>query len=154
ARWGRYERTDSETLETDKGNPKKIWKRTQVEGVVEVSLQPGNLKPQPPCDEQPEVTLQGVVRARGHEFVVTLFLVNAQEEPDRLKDEKWLFQPEMIIEDSSEGAVFIRRRLPRDDERWDLELLRETQELEMLYRRQVEFAVGHGISVHAESLAD
>lgn len=154
ARWGRYERTDSETLETDRGNPKKIWKRTPMEGVVEIPLRGGDVKPQPPCEEQPEVTVQGVVRVRDGEFVVTLFLVNGQEEPDRLKDEKWLFQPELVVEAPDGAPVFVRRPLPRDDERWDVELLRETEELEMLYRRYVEFAVGHGVSVHAEPLPD
>jgi len=154
AHWGRYERADSETLETEKGNPKKIWKRVPMGGSVDLPLQPGDFRPVAPCDEQPEVKLQGLVRQRDDDWTVTVFLVNGQEEPDRLKDERWIFQPELVVEAPDGAPVFVRRKLPRDEGRWDPELLRETRELEMLYRRNVEFAVGHGVSVHAETAPD
>ncbi|MGH7715192.1 MAG: DISARM system helicase DrmA, partial [Vulcanimicrobiaceae bacterium] len=80
--------------------------------------------------------------------LVTLFLVNAQTEPEENKDSAWVFQPELIVRaaDDSDKAIF-RRRVSlsgKDDDD-------ERKALEMIYREEVEFAVGHGISVHAET---
>jgi hypothetical protein len=34
ARWGFYDRTDSATLKTPTGQPRRVWKRRQVEGTI------------------------------------------------------------------------------------------------------------------------
>jgi hypothetical protein len=152
ARWGRYERRDSEVLKDPKtGNPKKVWKRVPMEGTLApLVLSEGPVKPRSLVDDQPEVTVQGLVRRRGDAWIVTLFLVNGQSEPERLKDAAWIFQPELVIESGDGAAVFVRRPLQRDPARMGAEAHRETAEMDMLYRRQVEFAVGHGVAVHAE----
>ncbi len=151
--WGRYGRMDSEHLETEAGNPKKVWRRTPMGGVVDVLMAKGPIAPVSPDPDQPEVTLQGLVRQRKGQWVVTLFLVNEQEEPDKLKDECWIFQPRIRVEGDADRRIFVRRPYGHDADRWDPELLRETRELEMLYRKQVEFASGHGVAVHVETKA-
>lgn len=149
--WGRYGRVDSEHLEAEAGNPKKVWRRTPMGGAVDVRMAAGPIGPEFPDPDQPEVTLQGLVRQRRGQWVVTLFLVNEQEEPDKLKDECWIFQPRIRVEGHADRSIFVRRPYGHDAERWDPELLRETRELEMLYRKQVEFASGHGVAVHTET---
>jgi hypothetical protein len=83
---------------------------------------------------------------------VTLFLVNAQEEPDTNRDTAWVFQPELIVrseKDAAKRAIF-RRRPVLDADGMDP----EREALEMIYRNRVEFAVGHGVAVHAETADD
>ena len=115
-----------------------------------IPLSEGPVTPRSPVAEQPEVTVQGLVRRRGDVWIVTLFLVNGQTEPERLKDASWIFQPELVVESSDGAAVFVRRPFRRDPARMGAEAHRETAEMDMLYRRHVEFAVGHGVAVHAE----
>jgi hypothetical protein len=60
-------------------------------------------------------------------------------------DETYLFQPEITVEGPEGSAIFEKRPEGRD---LSDDLERAT--MEMLYRHQVEFAVGHGVGVHAE----
>ena len=99
----------------------------------------------PVDDECPEVYVQGLIRKRDTHWVVTLFLINGQEEPKIKKDETYLFQPEIVVESPDGSAIFEKRPQGRD---LSDDLERAT--MEMLYRHQVEFAVGHGVGVHAE----
>lgn len=155
AEWGRYERVASETIEDDEGKPKRVWKRLPMSGVVDpLALSAGEIEPIVLNEEQAEVTLQGIVRRRDDIWVVTLFLVNGQIEPDRLKDETWLFQPRITVEAVDGAPVFVRRPIRREPGRMDPESYRESAEMAMIYRRDVEFAVGHGVAVHAETPED
>ena len=78
ARWGRYHRTSSETLEKD-GRAVRVWKREPVEGVLPpVPLVEGEIPEQAVTEEQPEVVVRGLVRRHGDDWIVTLFLVNGQ----------------------------------------------------------------------------
>ena len=47
--------------------------------------------------------MQGLVRRRDHFWSVTLFLVNGQAEPKKLRDTAWLFQPELAVESPTTG---------------------------------------------------
>jgi hypothetical protein len=153
ASWGRYERVDSEFLETKKGAPKKVWKRFPEKGSApSLALIDGDLTPIVLNTDFPDITLQGRIRKRDVGWVVTLFLVNGQEEADRLKDEKWIFQPRLTVEAVDGAPVFIRRPTRHDPDRMDENTYREVTEMAMLYRRDLEFAVGHGVAVHAETL--
>ena len=81
--------------------------------------------------------------------LMTLFLVNNQAKPNENQDLAWVFQPELAVRDPEGRAIFRRRPFLADtgsDE--------EREALEMIYRRRVEFAVGHGVSVHATPSAD
>lgn len=140
ARWGRYVRTYSEA------DPEKtVWKRLPVEGSSSVLLRNGRLKDWSPDAETPEVIVQGIARKTDH-WIVTLFLVNGQEPKKKKKDEACLFQVELEVLSDDGSACFFRRR-PENEASTKSE---EQAVLDMAYRGISEFAVGHGVAVHAE----
>lgn len=150
ARWGHYNRVRSETAVSQAGEKKLVWKRTQRQGTSKpIPIQAGRFtwKPDP---ELPEVYVQGIIRKRDDHWSVTLFLVNGQTEPKKLRDQFWLFQPELVVESPAGRAIFHRRPSLRDPGKADPLTYAEEQEMALLYRHCVEFAVGHGVSVHAE----
>ena len=65
-----------------------------------------------------------------------------------------MFQCEMAVEAPDGSPIFQKRHnridLPGTDEAYK----QENDMLAMLYRRHVEFAVGHGIGVHADVVPD
>ncbi len=149
ARWGRYERGESERHVDEKtGKPLRAWKRIPSGGKLIVSLRDGEVTPVAPDTECPAVVIQGTVRPPlpNGDRLVTLFLVNAQELPEQNQDTAWIFQPELIVRDP-EGRPVFRRRPALEADGTDP----EREALEMIYRRRVEFGVGHGVSVHVET---
>ncbi|NWJ98470.1 MAG: helicase [Chloroflexi bacterium] len=153
ANWGHYLRQESDTLLTTANKPKLIWKRQPVSGELILPLKPGPIKAWSPApDEQPEVVVKGQIRQAEQCWVVTLFLVNGQEEPKRRRDEAWLFQPELVVE-TPNGAVFWQRSIAQLAAKTNTTPKEpEERAIEMLYRKQVGFAAGHGISVEAKTL--
>jgi len=150
ARWGHYSRQRSETLTTPGGDKKLVWKRSPRAGTSEpVPLQDGKVTWMPD-EDFPTVQVQGIIRKRDHFWSVTLFLVNGQEEPKKLRDMAWLFQPELIVQSPDGKPIFHSHILPRDPGKADPVTFAEEQEMAMLYRHQVEFGVGHGVSIHAD----
>lgn len=155
-RWGRYERIpndDHEVLRKD-GSKAKVWQRIPCGGKLVLPLTEGVIPHQAPDKTYPEVRVQGSVRPKNAngDRLVTLFLVNAQEEPETNRDTAWVFQPELIVRSEAEAtkrAIF-RRRPVLDGDGMDP----ERESLEMIYRNRVEFAVGHGVAVHAETADD
>ncbi len=147
AAWGQYRRTESEYLERDDGRPTLVWKRTPVEAVSPpIPIRPGKLGPWFPNPDNRDVYVTGICRRHEDAWTITLFLVNAQEEPRKLRDEKWLFQPELSIRAPDGPPIFIKRQIPPELITKDPEDLA----MEMLYRREVEFAVGHGVATEVE----
>ena len=161
AHWGSYVRVpaeeheytrprkDRETGEVQEAKV-KVWRRTPRGGCVTLTLEDGLIKPLAPDSQYPQVRIQGAVRtnAKG-ERLVTLFLVNDQLEPETNRDSAWLFQPELSVKGSGDACgmpVFLRR--PSNDVVVDDV---ERDHLGLIYRRRVEFAVGHGVAVHAET---
>lgn len=163
ARWGRYERSDEHEIFRTRKNKEtgaevqtkaKVWQRIPCGGKIVLPLTEGLIRHQAPDNEFPEVRVQGSIRAKNAngDRLVTLFLVNAQEEPDTNRDTAWVFQPELIVrseKDAAKRAIF-RRRPVLDADGMDP----EREALEMIYRNRVEFAVGHGVAVHAETAED
>lgn len=158
--WGRYERVASDDhdhtkLIKDKLVKAKVWKRAPSGGVFSLAMTPGVVSPIAPDASSPEVRIQGTVRSPNDkgDRLVTLFLVNGQVEPDENRDTAWVFQPEIVVraKAGSEVTDIFRRRpaLDADAGAEDDEDLRERLALEMIYRDRVEFAVGHGVAVHA-----
>ena len=153
--WGCYERVRSTTITDAKsGNPRLVWKRRAVEGQITIALQEGSVKRTPPAEEeQPDVVIRGRIRRSGTLVVVTLFLINEQTErkgqPNR--DRYWIFQPEIRVTAPDGSAAFCRRPRRLDPGRMDAETWAEFQTADMLYRHQLEFARGHGVSVHVET---
>jgi hypothetical protein len=149
ARWGHYRRTRSEVLKDDKGEPKLIWQRQQIEAESEpIPLKPGKIKPWSPSKDSPDVIVSGLMRKYEGTWTITLFMVNEQEEPKTQKDEAWVFQPELIVRDPEGQSIFTRRAISAK-----ITEEPETKAMSMTYRRQGEFAVGHGIGIHAEKHA-
>ncbi|MEO6080894.1 MAG: DISARM system helicase DrmA [Steroidobacteraceae bacterium] len=159
ARWGSYARVPKEEHEytrarknRDTGEVQeakvKVWRRSPRGGRVTLTLEDGPIKPVAPDSEHDDVLIQGAVRANAKgERLVTLFLVNDQREPETNRDSAWLFQPELSVKGAGEAAgtpVFLRR--PSNDIVVDDA---ERDHLGLIYRRRVEFAVGHGVAVHA-----
>lgn len=151
ANWGSYIRTASKEQVGDDGKPVRAWKRIPSGGKISIDMKPGAIKSVALDEECHQVLIQGTVRAPlpSGERLVTVFLVNDQPKPDKNQDEAWVFQPELILRHPMGEAVF-RRRPVIGDENSDV----ESAALEMMYRRCVEFAVGHGVSVHAKTAAD
>jgi hypothetical protein len=150
ARWGHYHRDRSETLTTKTGDKKIVWKRNQRAAVSEpIPLKVGRIKWTPDA-EFPQVQVQGLVRNRDDFWSITLFLVNGQAEPKKLRDTAWLFQPELAVEAPDRQPVFHSRPQRKEPGKADPESYAEEQEMAMLYRHQVEFGVGHGVSLHAD----
>ena len=151
ARWGKYERVKSETLLTEKGNPKTVWKRRPMRGLLlRLPLRPGEIRPVTINEEQPDAHVRGVIRRFGDDWLVSLFLVNGQQEPPETKDEAWLFQTELEVHGPDGEPIFVKRALPVDSTDKDSAAYAEERQLAMAYRDTVEFAVGHGVAVHAE----
>lgn len=146
ANWGRYERTQSEREDEETGTSRRCWKRIPSGGSAVVSLNKRIIDPIRVDADCPSVVVQGSVSAplENGDRLVTLFLVNTQTMPEQNQDQAWIFQPELIVRDKEGQAVFRRRPILRADE-FD----EEREALEMIYRDRVEFAVGHGVSVHA-----
>jgi len=151
ATWGHYRKTESEVHVTEAGSPKRVWKRRAAGGTVRLELVTGEVGRLVPDAEQLEVFVRGVVRppTSAGEKIVTLFVVNDQEAPETNQDEAWLFQTQLAIR-APDGADVFRRR-PTGESASDDD---ERAALAMLYRDQVEFAVGHGVSVHWELSAE
>lgn len=141
--WGHYKREKREDQTDHHGKTLLVWKRYPRGGSIEVRLKEGPIKAIAPDPKFPEVYIRGLIRKRSTHFSVTLFLVNAQEEL-RPKDEYHLFQPMLKASGVNGEAVFCKRTMigARDD--------LEERLMAMMYRHHVEFAVGHGISVHAD----
>jgi hypothetical protein len=157
--WGRYERLYDHELTRKYKNKNtgeeeevkaKVWQRIPCGGKISLALNEGSITPLAVDNNNAGVCVQGTIRSKNinGDRLVTLFLVNTQIEPDTNKDSAWLFQPELIVranEGGSETAIF--RRRPVLDEKSEP----ERAALEMVYRKQVEFAVGHGVAVHSET---
>ncbi len=154
AEWGQYLRVRSDTQVNKDGNPANVWKRNPVTAPsLTLDLKDGTLKPIVPHKDHPLVQLQGRIRLTLDGWVVTLFMVNQQEERKRHgepKDEVWVFQPKLRVQGTEQQAIFVQRKNAKADlSKMDPLTREETETLDMLYRHQREFAVGHGISVHA-----
>ena len=152
--WGCYIRQASEISFTDKGNPKQVWKRYPLKGSVTLDLaSTGDIDEVPVPDQAPSVYLRGQIRQLpDQDWIVSLFLVNGQHEPNQNKDTAWLFQPELSVKSphSDNSDIFIRKPLEQHTAALDPAIHAENQAMAMLYRNHVEFAVGHGVGVHAE----
>jgi len=146
ASWGRYDRTESERIDEKTGKPFRCWKRIPSGGMATVSLEHRIVSPIVVDRSCPDVIVQGTVGdpLPNGDRLVTLFLVNIKAKSSENQDRAWVFQPELIVRGLEGRAIFRRRPLLSDLGSDD-----EREALEMIYRRRVEFAVGHGVSVHA-----
>lgn len=153
--WGEYMKEASQYLVTEKtGNPRRVWKRYPRGGNQSLKLVDGSIAPIAVDANCPSVVVQGLCRRRKDHWCVTLFLVNEQQEVERLRDTTWVFQPELLIEGVNGEAVIHKRHTILELSGTDPTVKAENDLLAMLYRRHVEFAVGHGVGVHVDVSPD
>lgn len=153
--WGQYVKQPSEYIVSEKtGNPRRIWKRYPRGGTHPLTLVDGPIAPIIVDTNCPDIVIQGLARKRKDHWCVTLFLINDQQEPEKLRDAAWIFQPELCADGIDGAAVFHRRHTVLELSGTDPAVKAENDQLAMLYRRQVEFAVGHGIGVHVDVSPD
>jgi Helicase conserved C-terminal domain len=144
--WGQYQRVDSEIYFNDNGNPKRVWQRQPIKKVHTISL---DNEKSDQWNIEADIYSSFKLRKSGQgDWIITVFLVNGQKETKENRASSWLFQPELIINsaDSDFPYPFIRKPLPKIPE-LDSLMRGELEQMNMLYRKQVEFAVGHGVSV-------
>lgn len=149
--WGRYEleKVDGEGLADSSGKKsktEKTWWRTPHASSVVVNVQKvGDYEFEPDANDQ-LIKLSVYVRLYEGRKFVTVFLANTEEWPadKTAPDDKWIFQPRLRAL-GVEGEAIIERKLNRDFFGNDEEM----QSLELLYRDKIEFAIGHGASVHS-----
>jgi len=148
ATWASYERVSSES---DTG-PSMLWRRKPARGQATVTLHEGNIGPHKLNDDYPGVLLRGRARRHDGNWLVSLFLVNAQPKPPALRDTAWLFQVELTLKGHEGNPVF----LPRPDtvSGGDQADRTEQRRLAMAHRQSPEFAVGHGAGVHVTTAPD
>lgn len=147
AKWGHYDRVSSTELGLELDPPKLVWKRMQIEATSEpIAIKEGRISRWIPNQEFSDVYVDGRIRKIAEQWVITLFLVNGQQEPQKLKDTAWVFQPELVVEAPDSGPIFIRKMNVR------VNANPEDLAMQMVYRKQVEFAVGHGVATHVDLL--
>ena len=149
-RWGRYEKELSEAFITKADNPKKVWKRYPMHGKKTLTLgkeQEWVIDPDFPAVV---VSLKSR-RLPNQDWIITAFLENRQTEPEKNRDSAWLFQPELKITSATpeKPDVFVRKPLPINS-KLDDAIRYEQEEMGLLYRDRLEYAVGHNVSIHAE----
>lgn len=145
-RWGRYTRHFEEH---DDGSRAAVWLRDQQDVPVRLPLVAGDVGPLPVNDEG--VVLRGrMTRSAAGPWFVTVFLANEQEQVDRYKDSRWLFQASFELAAPGGEAVFLGRQavLPAAADAPRLERA-EVEQLDMQYRDVVEHALGHGVGTAA-----
>lgn len=153
ARWGRYQRQTATQFVDTEGRPRAVWQRTQATAVsAPIPLMEGRMDDwRPDPVHQSDVYVQGLIRRRDHQWHVTLFLVNGQQEQRNPKlgaDSAWLFQPELSVEAPDGAPIFEKRRVFGDATD------QEAAMLALLYRDHLEFAIGHGVAVHTTLLQE
>jgi hypothetical protein len=144
AEWAWYRRTVPET-ETEHA---RVWQRVPVHGSARITLADGELGPEPLNSEHPQVLLRGRARRHAGNWLVSLFLVNAQARPPTLPDSAWLFQAGLVLSGPGHEPVFLPR--PDTTSGGDQADRAEQRRLAMAYRACPEFAVGHGTGVHVK----
>jgi hypothetical protein len=151
AAWGNYRREASQVITQKDESPKIIWKRYPMSGSRVVPLNGEKFRYLVMGEAGPEVYIKGQSRQQTNgDWIVTLFIVNEQHEPKQRRDEAWLFQPELSVRSPNGAAIFIRKPIPTTIQNIDPLVRAETEAMAMLYRKQVEFVVGHGVSVGVE----
>jgi len=152
ARWGQYLKGPSKDQITEKTERSAtVYCRHPRAGTVTLTLVEGPFGPIVVDPDQPDVVLKGRVRKRPEGWSVTVFLVNDQDEKERDEtnaDEMWVFQPELQVTSMDRQAIFLPAT--SSGQKQDL----DEQSQAMLYRLTPEFAVGHGVAVHAEPSRD
>ncbi|MGH3423051.1 MAG: DISARM system helicase DrmA, partial [Streptosporangiaceae bacterium] len=143
AEWAWYQRTEPST----ESEPGRVWQRVPVHGAAVIPLTEGDLGTHQVNAEHPQVVVRGRARRHDGNWLISVFLVNAQARPSSLPDSAWLVQAGLTLTAPDRAPAF----LPRPDgiSGGDAADKAEQKRLAMAYRGCPEFAVGHGVGVHA-----
>lgn len=156
ATWGRYHKDRPEQPESSSSpgpSKKMVQRRVPMEGTVSIPLRDGIIAGVVANAEQPEVVVRGRIRRHEGNWLVSLFLENANLQPPKTKWHvpSWIFQVQVTASAGGE-AVFLPR--PESGSGGDAEDRHEQQRLAMSYRLHPEFAVGSAAAVHATPAPD
>src|SRR5579859_4860370 len=88
-----------------------VWRRRPAHGRTTITLADGDFEPRPLHPGHPQVVARGRARRHDGNWLVSVFIVNAQPRPSSLRDSAWLFQVELALTEQDDGPVF----LPRPD---------------------------------------
>jgi Helicase conserved C-terminal domain len=149
--WGQYERVRSKTVVQTEGKGQLCWRRTPIRNSTVMTLKEGPIDQWIIDPKYPEVYIQGLTRKQGDDWIVTLFMVNSRAAVKKLRDTAWVFQPEINVEssDPDDPDIFVCKPQHRKSDE-SLAAITEDRAIAMLYRKQREFAVGHGVGTKAE----
>jgi len=153
--WGDYRREKNE-------QGQQVWRRYQRDVRVEniIITKPGSL-PQIPLatslknalgatvsgTDDREIMLEGVVHDFAGYRAVSLFIVNRRSKGligDRAKDERWIFQPRLLVSTTEGKPVFVAKDFASQARSADDD--GESARNSLLYRHAREFATGHGVA--------
>ena len=157
ATWGHYRRINNPGVEVD---VRRCWQRSPQRMATTIALRPGPLEPADfAAADGPSpgatVRISGTARVSPTGFwLVTLFLHNRQRSPKTNQDEAWLFQPVLEVSAPDGAAVFAGRGEAAPVIAGQGADRAERARLDMSYRRRVEFARGHAVSVSVTASLD
>jgi len=155
--WGDYRREKAEVA----GSSTNVWRRYQrdvlVDGVrvgtpgaisrIPLSASSASTGVVITGHDDPEIAIEGVVHDFAGHRAVSLFLVNRRTKGalgDRSKDERWIYQPRLVVTTSDRESVFVAKDFKADPLSVDDDGEAATNAL--LYRHAREFATGHGVA--------
>lgn len=153
-RWGAYRKELSQTgyVTEKKGDPAMVYRRSQYEETFEF-----NLNEEFECSVHEDFP---AVKFRTKPFalddgstLISLFVDNCQEGADA-RDEAWLFQTSLSLESAHKTDCFVTNYLTHQADAADPMTEQQEKHLALLYRKQVEFAVGHGTACDWELGSD
>ena len=152
AAWGRYEVAPSSQQLTDAGRPRRVWRRSEAGGGVDLDLTRGEatIVPDP---SHTHVLLRSRTRLRGRVRIIDLALVNFQTEPEHNRDEARLYQSRLTVTaPDGSSAAFLPHNDPSHLGASDTgpSADAERRGLDLLYRACREFAVGRNVAVDAD----
>jgi len=152
--WGAYSRQSSEERIDAQGRPARVWKRRPCGGTVSIKVDgPGAMGAVAPDPDEPEVVVRGIVRERDGHRLVSLFLLNGQLSDGGRSVGRWLCQTSLSVAAPDGGPIFVRRAIDATELAPAVDR-EELAGLEMLYRSNVELAVGHGVAVETTYAQD
>ncbi len=144
-RWGQYIRQDEAQAD---GTTARVWQREPIDLTVSIPMQEGSIGLIPVNDAGVVVRGRIAHDTKRELLLVTAFLCNEQEPVQINKDERWLFQASLDLTPPDGEAVFLGRETLHVASTVPEVECRETAQLDMTYRHEVELAVGHGIGVN------
>lgn len=150
AEWGHYTPAASEVHVTEQGRARRVWRRQQAGGSVEIDLTAEDPLPIAPDPERERVMLKYTVRLRDSFRVVDLALINDQIGPSSGPDIARTYQTALTVTAlDGDRAVFVGHNDPELDDPPPANDS-EQRHLALLHRAQREYAHGRQCAVMAD----